>query len=130
MVTTNTSSPTRKTSNHPEGRWAPPFGISVFVPITKRASPMTETTTHLPAKIEPSSSVAALTTYLDQVAPAPSIGKLVKFAKTGEFLKGQDAEVIRDGTVAVAACDLALRGYILWLDNKPAEQKLVLLSSG
>ena len=68
------------------------------------------------------SSVTALTAYLDQVAPAPSIGKLVKFSKIGEFLKGQDLDVIPDGTDAVAACDLAMRGFILWLDNRPAEQ--------
>ena len=88
------------------------------------------TTQNVPAKIEPSPSVAALTAYLDQVAPAPCIGKLVKFSKLGEFLKGQDLDVIPDGTTAVAAGDLALRGFIHWRDNKPVEQRLVLLSSG
>ena len=88
------------------------------------------TATNLPAKNEPSSSVAALTAYLDQVAPAPCIGKLVKFSKLGEFLKGQDCDLIPEGTVAVAACDLALRGFIHWHENKPIEQRLVLLASG
>jgi hypothetical protein len=91
---------------------------------------MTNPTPNLPAKVEPSASLSALTAYLDEVAPAPTIGKLLKFTKTGEFCKGQDAEVVKDGTIAVAACDLALRGFIRWHEGAPAEQKLVALSTG
>jgi hypothetical protein len=76
------------------------------------------------------SGLAAINEYLNEAAPQTSIGKLVKFSKHGEFVRGAEAEVIPEETVVTVACDLTLVGFIRWLDNKPAEHRLVLISSG
>ena len=57
------------------------------------------------------------------------IGKLLKFSK-GEFLLGQDAEVIPEGALYTVACDMVLTGFIRWYDGRPAEHKLVRVATG
>ena len=77
----------------------------------------------------PPDTTTAINKYLADADPQQTIGKLLKFSK-GEFLKGQDLEPVPAGTVFAAACDMALRGYIRWADNKPAEHRLVRIASG
>jgi hypothetical protein len=69
-------------------------------------------------------TTAAINKYLAEADPQSTIGKLIKFSK-GEFLKGQDLEVVPEGAMFTAACDMTLRGYIRWADNKPVEHRLV-----
>jgi hypothetical protein len=75
------------------------------------------------------SPLAALNDYLASEDPQNMIGKLIKFSK-GEFLKGQDGEVIPEGALYTVACDLLLTGFIRWQDGRPAEHKLVRVASG
>src|SRR5262249_2293813 len=67
--------------------------------------------------------------YLAEQDPQALIGRLVKFSK-GEFLKGQDADVVPLGSMFVVACDMTLSGYIRWEDGKPVEHKLIRIASG
>jgi hypothetical protein len=86
--------------------------------------------TNLPAIAQPSSGgLAALNEYLSEADPQNMIGKLLKFSK-GEFLLGQDAEVIPEGALYTVACDMVLTGFIRWYDGRPAEHKLVRVATG
>jgi hypothetical protein len=78
---------------------------------------------------EPPTAVVAISSYLAAEDPQATIGKLIKFSK-GEFLKGQDLEVVPDSTAFAVACDLTLKGFIRWFDGKPAEHRIVRIASG
>jgi hypothetical protein len=84
---------------------------------------------NLPATTTQIDALAAINDFLAEADPQNMIGKLLKFSK-GEFLKGQDAEVIPEGTLYTVACDMALSGFIRWHDGKPAEHKLVRIATG
>jgi hypothetical protein len=78
---------------------------------------------------EPSTAVVAINNYIATEDPQAMIGKLIKHSK-GEFLKGQECEVVPEGTLFTVACDMTLRGYILWQDGKPAKHVLTCIASG
>jgi hypothetical protein len=82
---------------------------------------------NLPAS--PANTATAIATYLNEVEPQTTIGKLLKFTK-GEFLLGFDGEIVPEGAIYTAACDLALAGFIRWQDGRPAESRLVRIASG
>jgi hypothetical protein len=84
---------------------------------------------NVPAVAEVSSAVAAINNYVNAEDPQMVIGKLLKFAK-GEYLKGMEAEVVPVGSLFVAACDMTVRGFILWVDGKPARHVLGRIASG
>jgi hypothetical protein len=78
---------------------------------------------------EPSNAVMAINNYIATEDPQAMIGKLLKHSK-GEFLKGQDCEVVPEGSLFTVACDMTLRGFILWKDSKPAKHVLTRIASG
>jgi hypothetical protein len=75
------------------------------------------------------SAVAAINQYIAVEDAQATIGKLIKHTK-GEFLKGQDLEVVPEGSLFTVACDLTFRGFIRWRDGKPAGHRIVRLASG
>jgi hypothetical protein len=83
----------------------------------------------VPVIAENSSAVSAINSYLAENDPQATVGKLIKFSK-GEFLKGMDLEVVPDSVAFCMACDLTLRGFILWRNGKPAEHRVVRIASG
>ena len=87
--------------------------------------------TNLPATVNNAAGggLSALNEYLADADPQNMIGKLLKFSK-GEFLLGQDAEVIPEGALYTVACDMVLTGFIRWHDGRPAEHKLVRVATG
>lgn len=87
------------------------------------------TSSDVPAVAEPSTALAAINSYIAAEDPQAMIGKLIKFSK-GEYLKGMDAEVVPVESMFSVACDLMLRGFILWRDGKPAEHRVVSIASG
>jgi hypothetical protein len=91
--------------------------------------PATANTAAVPAIIGPSSSALAINKYLNEEVPAEMIGKLIRFTK-GEYLRGIDAEEVPEGSLFTLACDLTMRGFIYWLDGKPADQRVVRIASG
>ena len=101
----------------------------ITVPRKKENATMEIENKNLPALNTQVGTIAALTDYINNADPQQTIGKLLKFSK-GEFLLGQDAEVIAEGTTYVVAADMVLTGFIRWDNGKPVEHKLVRISSG
>jgi hypothetical protein len=50
--------------------------------------------------------------YLNEIAPASIVGRMVKFSKDGKFITPDDDAVIGEGTDFVALCDQTLVGWI------------------
>jgi hypothetical protein len=67
--------------------------------------------------------------YADAVRPQHIIGKLLKHSK-GEYLAGEDNEIVSLGTKMVASMDLLTIGYVRWSSGKPAEHRMVLVADG
>ena len=67
--------------------------------------------------------------YADSIRPGYIVGKLLKFSK-GDYLLGEGAEPVDQGTVVVAAIDQLLIGSIRWENAKPVEHRMVLVASG
>jgi hypothetical protein len=67
--------------------------------------------------------------YADAVRPEHILGKLLKHSK-GEYLAGEDAEVLPLGTKMVVAMDLLTIGYVRWSGGKPAEHRMVMVADG
>jgi hypothetical protein len=61
--------------------------------------------------------------YADAAAPRTIVGKLLKFSK-GEYLAGENSEVIEGGTEFVTLIDETLVGWVRCEDNKPVEQRM------
>ncbi len=58
------------------------------------------------------------------------VGQLLRFSKFGEYLAGQDDDVIPAGTRLLVNMNSLQTGWIKWVDNKPAETKMGLLCEG
>jgi hypothetical protein len=67
--------------------------------------------------------------YADAVRPQHIIGKLLKHSK-GEYLAGEDSEVIPLGTKMVVAMDLLTIGFVHWSNGKPDEHRMTLVADG
>jgi hypothetical protein len=50
--------------------------------------------------------------YLDDIAPASIVGRLVKFSKDGQFITADDEKPIDQATEFVALCDQTLIGWL------------------
>ena len=57
--------------------------------------------------------------YLDEVAPAAIVGRMVKFSKEGQFVTHDDGEAIPEDAEFAALCDQTLVGLIKF--NGPGE---------
>jgi hypothetical protein len=58
--------------------------------------------------------------YLDEVAPANIVGRMIKFSKDGKFVTHDDGEEISEDQDFIALCDETLVGYVKF--NGPGEQ--------
>jgi hypothetical protein len=50
--------------------------------------------------------------YLDEVAPASIVGRLIKFSKDGQFITADDEEPVPTDTEFAALCDQTLVGWL------------------
>src|SRR5262249_17832694 len=50
--------------------------------------------------------------YLNEVAPASIVGRMVKFSKEGEFITADDGQVIGEEDDYIALCDETLIGWV------------------
>ena len=50
--------------------------------------------------------------YVDEIAPSAIAGRMIRFAKTGEFIIADTEEVISPDTDFIALCDETLIGWI------------------
>ena len=91
---------------------------------TAPPTPATKTTT-LPALPDTRTTVQ---TYLDEVAPASIVGRMIKFTKEGAFVTADDAEQISDEIEFAALCDQTLIGWIRFNgQGEPPERHMGLL---
>jgi hypothetical protein len=50
--------------------------------------------------------------YLDEIAPASIVGRLIKFSKEGKFVTTDDGEPVNEDAEFIALCDQTLVGWI------------------
>lgn len=67
--------------------------------------------------------------YADAISPRSIVGTLLKFSK-GDYLAGEEGEIIPHGTQLTANCDEFLAGWIKWQDGKPVEQRMIRVADG
>jgi hypothetical protein len=65
--------------------------------------------------------------YLDEIAPASIVGRLVKFSKEGQFVTSDDGEPISDVAEFVALADQTLIGWLKFNENAPPDRAMGLL---
>jgi hypothetical protein len=69
--------------------------------------------------------------YLDDVAPASIVGRMVKFGKDGKFITADDGEVIADDVDFAALCDQTLVGWVKFNgEGEPPDRHMGLLYDG
>jgi hypothetical protein len=68
--------------------------------------------------------------YLDEIAPAAIVGRLIKFTKDGAFITPDDEAEIKDDVDFVALCDQTLIGWLKFNDNAPPDRIMGLLYDG
>ena len=68
--------------------------------------------------------------YLDEVAPAAIVGRLIKFTREGTFVTADDEAEIADTTDFVALCDQTLVGWLKFNDDAPPDRVMGLLYDG
>jgi hypothetical protein len=84
----------------------------------------------LPAEMPPDNRTP-VQQYLDEVAPAMIVGRMVKFAKEGEFKTPDDDAAISDDVDFVALTDQTQIGWIKFNgDGEPPDREMGLLYDG
>jgi hypothetical protein len=69
--------------------------------------------------------------YLDEIAPASIVGRLVKFTKDGQFATSDDGTVIGDDVDFIALVDQTLIGWVKFgEEGEPPERHMGLLYEG
>jgi hypothetical protein len=68
--------------------------------------------------------------YLDEVAPAAIVGRLIKFGKEGAFITNDDEAEIPEEADFVALCDQTLVGWLKFNDEAPPDRIMGLLYDG
>jgi hypothetical protein len=99
-------------------------------PATGKSSKMTNQLTTTESKaLATTTDADPFLAYADAVRPQHIIGKLLKHSK-GEYLAGEDNEVIPIGTKMVVAMDLLTIGHVRWSGGKPIEHRMVMVADG
>jgi hypothetical protein len=83
----------------------------------RAAAKAEETKSMVPAR--PASNAVALPNnrppiqkYIDEIAPANIVGRMIKFSKEGEFVTADDDEPVAEAAEFTALCDQTLIGWI------------------
>jgi hypothetical protein len=90
----------------------------------------------LPAKAEPTAIAVPdnrtpQQIYVDEIAPATMVGRMVKFNKDGNFVTADDDAIIGDDADFVALCDQTLVGWIKFNgEGQPPDRHMGLLYDG
>jgi hypothetical protein len=76
-------------------------------------------------------SRTAVQKYLDDVAPASIVGRMIKFGKDGQFVTPDDSEPIADTVDYTALCDQTLIGWMKFNgEGTPPDRRMGLLYDG
>jgi hypothetical protein len=84
----------------------------------------------VPAVVTPDNR-SSVQRYLDDVAPASIVGRMIKFSKEGAFIFADDDEEIGNEVDFIALCDQTLIGFIRFRDDgSPPDRAMGLLYDG
>jgi hypothetical protein len=84
--------------------------------------------TAVPARLETRTPVQ---TYLDEIAPASIVGRMIKFSKDGKFVTADDDATIDDEVNFAALCDQTLIGFLKFNgQGEPPDRHMGLLYDG
>jgi hypothetical protein len=73
----------------------------------------------------------AVQRYVDDIAPANIVGRMIKFGKDGKFITADDDEAVSDDTDFIALCDQTLIGFIRFNGSgNPPDRAMGLLYDG
>jgi hypothetical protein len=61
--------------------------------------------------------------YVDEIAPASIVGRLIKFSKEGSFVTADDGEPVPDTAEFIALCDETLVGWIKFNREKDSDAR-------
>jgi hypothetical protein len=67
--------------------------------------------------------------YLDEIAPAAIVGRLIKFGKDGTFITADDDKAVDENAVFTVLADQTLIGWQRFHDGAPPDQHMGLLYS-
>jgi hypothetical protein len=65
--------------------------------------------------------------YLDEIAPASIVGRMIKFSKEGQFTTSDDGEPISDVAEFVVLADQTLIGWLKFNEDAPPDRAMGLL---
>ena len=68
--------------------------------------------------------------YLDLIAPAAIVGRLIKFGKEGTFITADDDAAVAEGTEFTVLADQTLIGWLRFRDDAPPDRVMGLLYDG
>jgi hypothetical protein len=68
--------------------------------------------------------------YLDEIAPASIVGRMIKFSKDGQFVTSDDGESISDVAEFVVLADQTLVGWLKFNEDTPPDRVMGLLYDG
>ena len=68
--------------------------------------------------------------YLDEIAPASIVGRMVKFTKDGKFATTDDGEPLPEGSEFIVLADQTLIGWVRFHDDAPPDRVMGLLYDG
>jgi hypothetical protein len=139
----NNSSTSPKQTNQPAKRTPPtPAQIAaeqkrmVETDAARRAAALpTAPATSMPAKTSAAVAIPdnkdPVQRYIDEIAPASIVGRMIKFSKEGKFVTHDDGEAINEDVDFTALCDQTLIGYIKFgAEGEPPDRVMGLLYNG
>ena len=99
----------------------------------KRATPPAANTAIVPAKttaVTVPDNRSPQQQYLDEIAPAAIVGRLIKFSKDGEFITADDDGRIVDDASFIVLADQTLIGWQRFHEGAPPDRHMGLLYDG
>jgi hypothetical protein len=95
--------------------------------LTEPATAVVPAKAALPAEMPPDNRTAAQR-YIDEIAPASIVGRMIKFSKDGTFVTRDDGEVVGDDIDFTALCDQTLIGWLKFEgEGLPPDRRMGLL---
>jgi hypothetical protein len=68
--------------------------------------------------------------YLDEIAPATIVGRMIKFSKEGRFVTADDDQPIAEDSEFIALADQTMVGWIRFNEDEPPTRVMGLLYDG
>jgi hypothetical protein len=132
---TQTNRPTKQTPATPAQIAAEQKRIAEIDAARRTEALPTAPATSMPAKLSTAVAIPdkrdPVQQYIDEIAPASIVGRMVKFSKEGKFVTHDDGKAINEDVDFTALCDQTLIGYIKFgAEGEPPDRVMGLLYDG